>query len=122
MKIYRDTITHYRRNKLDDHAACGDDLIGRRNEDQLDPFNTTCRNCLVSTGRHHSTFQNLSNYFALTLGKNIKSIDTFCPYGDSTKDSFHKHLQIEFVENRQVDCFEVWFDHKWALDNINLTV
>jgi len=118
MKIYRDTITHYRRNKLDDHAACGDDLLGRRNEDQLDPFNTTCRNCLISTGRHHSTFQNLSNFFALRMNKDIDAIfDRKAQYPQT--DNFHKLLEIEFNDGISEE-YEVWFDHQWALDNINL--
>ncbi|USL89134.1 hypothetical protein SEA_CASSEROLE_52 [Arthrobacter phage Casserole] len=120
MKIYKDTITHYRRNKLDDHAACGDDLIGRRNEDQLDPFNTTCRNCLVSTGRHHSTFQNLSNYFALQLNKDIKSVNDVSSSTYPGEDAFHRWLYIEFDdESPEWDVYAI-FDRKWALDNINL--
>lgn len=116
MKLYRDTINHYRANVLDDLAACGADMIGRRNEDQLDPFNTTCRDCLLARKRHHSCFQNLDNYFTLLLNKEIVSIEDLTK---DTSDAFDRILLIRFDDK---ECWDVqaWFDQNWALDNMNL--
>ena len=116
MKIYRDTITHYRRNKLDDHAACGDDLLGRRNEDQLDPFNTTCRNCLISTGRHHSCFQNIVNWIQLTQVGPLVDVDWVTDV-DKTPDAFHRVVQVH-TTNDKVETWDVIFNNNWAIERI----
>ena len=115
MKIYKDTITHYRRNKLDDHAACGDDLLGRRNEDQLDPFNTTCRNCLISTGRHHSTFQNVDNYYQLMCGWELVVMEDY--ESSRVPDSFHRVASLVFKDHPTLDYVGLIFNKDWALDN-----